>query len=219
MNQMQAQLRDYIAGRVRALAAMSHDRRTPITRLRLRAELLNDPVQKEAFTRNLLELEQMVQSTLDYLSGGEQARVSTTLDVDGLIAQAVEDVEALGTPIQVGGSTGVVIAGDAIQLRRALTNLLRNAVIHGATPSLQVVVDANHVRIQVEDEGPGIPDEDLQRVLQPYYRRDASRSRDTGGAGLGLTVTSEVAGAHGGRLQLENREGGGLRASLILQRT
>ncbi len=218
LNRMQAQLREYIGGRVQALAAMSHDLRTPITRLRLRAELLPDPVQKEAFTRNLLELEQMVQSTLDYLSGGAQAVTLEPLDLDGLIAQVVETVEALGTEIAVEGATGLVVPGDAAQLRRALTNLLRNAVVHGRSPTVRVEGDGHQVSIHVEDRGPGIPEDELQRVTQPYYRLDAARSRETGGAGLGLAVASEVALSHRGQLLLANREGGGLRATLVLNR-
>ena len=218
LNRMQAQLREYISGRVQALAAMSHDLRTPITRLRLRAELLPDPAQKEAFTRNLLELEQMVQSTLDYLSGGAQAVKLEPLDLDGLIALVVEDVEALGTEVAIDGATGMVVLGDSAQLRRALTNLLRNAVVHGCAPGVRVEAEDHHVSIHVEDRGPGIPGDELQRVTQPYYRLDAARGRDTGGAGLGLAVASEVALSHGGRLRLANREGGGLQASLILNR-
>jgi signal transduction histidine kinase len=216
LNRMQAQLRQYIDGRIQALAAMSHDLRTPITRLRLRAELLADPVQREAFSRNLGELEQMVQSTLDYLRGNARPMLVAPVDLDGLLAQVVEDVEALGPAVPVSGATGLIVLGEPAELRRALVNVLRNALVHAKEPQLFVEADPAWAMVHVQDRGPGIPDTELHRVIEPFYRLDASRNRETGGAGLGLAVAHDVATRHGGQLRLANRTQGGLQATLVL---
>ena len=215
LNQMHQRLKDHVQGRVQSLAAISHDLRTPITRLRLRAELLEDAQSRASFGRDLRQLEEMVQGTLDYLRGQGEAQPLEPVDLDGLIAQAVEDAEALGTPIASPEPTGLTVRGHAPSLRRALVNLLRNAVVHASRPALSVQATPGRVRVHVMDRGPGIPDADIARVLQPFEQLDRSRS-NASGAGLGLTIASEVATRHGGQLLISNRAGGGLCATLEL---
>ncbi|HEY8359165.1 MAG TPA: HAMP domain-containing sensor histidine kinase [Ramlibacter sp.] len=215
LNALHQRLREHVQGRVQSLAAISHDLRTPITRLRLRAELLPDPESRGAFGRDLRQLEEMVQGTLDYLRGVGETPPLEPVDLDGLLAQAVEDVEAFAPGLGVPAPTGVVVRAHAPSLRRALVNLLRNAVEHASGPQLSVEVDRACVRIHVMDRGPGIPEKEIARVLQPFEQLDRSRGSGTG-AGLGLSIANEVALRHGGPLVVANREGGGLRATLEL---
>ncbi|HYF21484.1 MAG TPA: HAMP domain-containing sensor histidine kinase [Ramlibacter sp.] len=215
LNGLHQRLREHVQGRVQALAAISHDLRTPITRLRLRAELLADPGSRASFGRDLRQLEEMVQGTLDYLRGiGEPASLEP-VDVDGLLAQALEDVEALGVVVEDPGPTGWVVRGHPSALRRALVNLLRNAVQHAFGPQISVDAEGAWVRVHVMDRGPGIPQSEIARVLQPFEQLDRSRGSSSG-AGLGLSIASEVAIRHGGRLVIRNRAGGGLHATLEL---
>ena len=215
LNQMHQRLKDHVQGRVQSLAAISHDLRTPITRLRLRAELLADAESRASFGRDLRQLEEMVQGTLDYLRGQGEAQPLEPVDLDGLIAQAVEDAEALGTPIASPEPTGLTVRGHAPSLRRALVNLLRNAVVHACAPALSVQATPGRVCVHVTDRGPGIPDADIARVQQPFEQLDRSRS-NASGAGLGLTIANDVATRHGGQLLISNRSGGGLCATLEL---
>src|SRR5206468_4206918 len=192
----------------------SHDLRTPITRLRLRAELLADAESRASFGRDLRQLEDMVQGTLDYLRGIGETPPFEALDLDGLLAQAVEDVEALGVVIASPEPTGLVVRGHAPSLRRALVNLLRNAVVHASAPELSVQAEGGLVQVHVMDRGPGIPEAEMARVMQPFEQLD--RSRGASGAGLGLSIANEIALRHGGSLLISNRAGGGLRATLRL---
>lgn len=215
LNGLHHRLREHVQGRVQALAAISHDLRTPITRLRLRAEMLADPDSRASFGRDLRQLEDMVQGTLDYLRGIGETPPLEPLDLDGLLAQAVEDVEALGVVIGSTAPTGLVVRGHAPSLRRALVNLLRNAVVHASGPELSVETQGGHVQVHVMDRGPGIPESEVARVMQPFEQLDRSRG-SASGAGLGLSIANEIAIRHGGPLLIGNRAGGGLRATLRL---
>jgi signal transduction histidine kinase len=216
LNRLHARLNEHVQGRVQALAAISHDLRTPITRLRLRAELLPDPETRTSFGRDLRQLDEMVQGTLDFLRGAGESPRLEPVDLDGLLAQAVEDVEALGATVASPEPTGLVVRGNAPSLRRALVNLLRNAVVHACQPVLAVEARGALVRVHVKDRGPGIPDSEIPRVLQPFEQLERSRASSSG-AGLGLSIANEIALRHGGRLLIGNRAGGGLCATLELQ--
>ena len=215
LNGLHRRLKEHVQGRVQALAAVSHDLRTPITRLRLRAELLADPESRASFGRDLRQLEDMVQGTLDYLRGIGETPPLEALDLDGLLAQAVEDVEALGVVVGSPEPTGLVVRGHAPSLRRALVNLLRNAVVHASGPELSVEAEGGRVQVHVMDRGPGIPEPEMARVMQPFEQLDRSRG-SASGAGLGLSIANEIALRHGGPLLISNRAGGGLRATLRL---
>ncbi|MES2841355.1 MAG: ATP-binding protein [Pseudomonadota bacterium] len=215
LNDMHQRLKDHVQGRVQSLAAISHDLRTPITRLRLRAELLSDADSRASFGRDLRQLEEMVQGTLDYLRGLGEAQPLEPIDLDGLIAQAVEDAEALGKPIASPEPTGLTVRGHAPSLRRALVNLLHNAVVHASDPSLSVDAEQGRLRVHIMDRGPGIPDAEMARMLQPFEQLDRSRSR-AAGAGLGLSIANEVATRQGGQLLIANRAVGGLCVTLEL---
>jgi signal transduction histidine kinase len=218
-NRMQARLQAYIRDRTRVLAAMSHDLKTPITRLRLRAELLDDAEHRHRFTRDLDEMETMVAATLDFLRGLESGEAAKPMDVMALLESLQADLAETGGEVQIEGRAVDPYPGKPQALKRCLRNLLENAVKYGKRAHVVVEDDAAQLRIRIQDEGPGLPPEELEKVLEPFYRTEQSRSRETGGTGLGLTIARNVAEAHGGRLELSNRREGGLEARLSLPRS
>jgi signal transduction histidine kinase len=215
-NEMQAQLRRMVDQRTRALSAMSHDLRTPITRLRLRSEMLEDQAMREKLQADLDDMQRLVDVTLDYLRGLKEAEPLHRVDVNGLAAGLADDFASMGRPIEVGGRAEQPFDGRPLALRRALTNLLENALTYGGKATLRIEDAPESLRLVVEDEGPGIPESDLARMLEPFERLEASRSRGTGGVGLGLSIARDIAASHGGTLRLENRAPHGLRAILEL---
>jgi signal transduction histidine kinase len=215
---MQARLAGYIRDRTRVLAAMSHDLKTPITRLRLRAELLGDPLMREKFTRDLDEMESMVGATLDFLRGQESGEPAQPVDVMALLESLQADLRETGGTMEIGGTAIRPYPGAPQALKRCLANLVENAVKYGRSARVTVDDSATHLVIRVQDDGPGLPPAELEKVFDPFYRVEGSRSRDTGGTGLGLTIARGIAEAHGGRLSLRNREEGGLEAKLELPR-
>ena len=217
-NEMQARLRGMVDQRTRALSAMSHDLRTPITRLRLRSEMLEDQALRGKLQADLDDMQHLVDVTLDYLRGLKEAEPLHRVDVNGLAAGLADDFASMGRPIEVSGRAEQPFEGRPLALRRALTNLLENALTYGGTAALRIEDSPASLRLIVEDEGPGIPESDLERMLEPFERLEASRSRGTGGVGLGLSIARDIAASHGGTLRLENRVPRGLRAILELPR-
>ena len=217
-NEMQARLRGMVDQRTRALSAMSHDLRTPITRLRLRTEMLEDRPLREKLQADLDDMQHLVDVTLDYLRGLKEAEPIRHVDVNGLVAGLVDDFADTGRPIEVSGQAEQPFEGRPLALRRALTNLLENALTYGGKATLRIEDNPASLRLVVEDEGPGIPEADLARVVEPFERLEESRGRGTGGVGLGLSIVRDIAASHGGTLRLENRAPRGLRAILELPR-
>lgn len=217
-NRMRDKLRRLIDERSRALAAVSHDLRTPLTRLRLRSELIDDDRLREQMTADIDAMAQMIDATLDYLRGLRENEPVRPIDINALLASLAEDFAALGRTIAIEGLANDAYNGRLSALRRAIQNLMDNAFKYGQNPRIVVNDDAVTLCISVEDEGPGIPPEVLDRVTEPYYRPDAARATDTGGVGLGLSIVRDVALLHGGELMLANRPRGGLTASLRLPR-
>ena len=217
-NRMQDRLRRLIAERSRALAAVSHDLRTPLTRFRLRAELVEDEELRMQFNADIDIMQAMVEATLDYLRGLRENEPIQNIDIEALLSSLVTDEQALGRPVTLTHVQAAHFPGRLSALKRAIANLVDNAVIYGQEAHLSVVDTPASLHIIVEDRGPGIAEADLERVLEPYVRLEASRSRETGGVGLGLAIARDAARLHGGDLRLENRSEGGLRAVLILSR-
>jgi signal transduction histidine kinase len=219
-NSMQAKLAGDLAERTRMLAAMSHDLKTPITRMRLRAELLEDDEQRERFEGDLKEMEAMVADTLDFLRGAAEAgQRRQPLDVLALLESLQSDYEAMGRPLAIEGHAEAPYTGDLSLLRRCLANLVDNAFAYGGgAATLRVDDDPQALTLRVQDRGPGIAPAQLQAVFEPFVRLEASRSRATGGTGLGLGIARNIARLHGGDLVLRNRDGGGLEAVLTLPR-
>ena len=217
-NRMQERLRRLIAERSRALAAVSHDLRTPLTRLRLRAELVEDEALRAQFNADIDDMQAMIEATLDYLRGLRENEPLQSIDIGALLASLVADEQALGRPVTLAAADAAHYPGRLSALKRALANLVDNAVKYGREARVAVADGPAELRIIVEDRGPGIAEADLERVVEPYVRLETSRSRATGGVGLGLAIARDAGRLHGGELRLENRAEGGLRATLILPR-
>lgn len=217
-NTMQLRLAAYLRERTSVLAAMSHDLKTPVTRLKLRAELLPDPALRDKFTRDLEELEAMVAATLDFLRGTAGAEAPQPVDMGALLESLRADLSEVGGEMRIVGQPLQPYAGQPAALKRCLGNLLENAVKYGQAAEVVVEDSPRQLQFEVRDRGPGIPPAELERVFDPFYRLEASRSRDTGGTGLGLTIARSIAQAHGGALVLANRPEGGLVARLTLPR-
>ncbi len=218
-NTMQQRLATFINDRTRVLAAMSHDLKTPITRLRLRAELLDDAQLRAKFVGDLEEMEAMVSATLDFMRGLESREPAQPLDVMALLESLQEDAREVDGKVEIEGKTLKPYHGHPQALKRCLSNLIGNAVQYGKAATIKVTDSAGRLQICIRDQGPGIPANELERVFEPFHRLEASRSRDTGGTGLGLSIARNIARAHGGDIVLRNLPQGGLEAELTLPRS
>ena len=217
-NRMQERVRSYLVERSRLLTAISHDLKTPITRLRLRAEMLADAEIRGKILRDLDEMQTMVGTTLEFFrTTGRQAQ-RQPLDVGALIESVCEDRRESGQALSVRGAALGPYRADPQALRRCLENLIENAVRYGGGAEIEVEDTPERLHIAVADRGPGIPEAELERVFEPFYRLDASRNMDSGGTGLGLSIARDIARWHGGDVTLRNASGGGLVAELALPR-
>jgi len=217
-NSMQERLSRYVRTRTAILTSMSHDLKTPITRLRLRAELLDQPELREKFIRDLSEMEQMVGSTLGYMRGLDDREAVRPIDITSLLAALQADAEELGHTVQVHGQAVAPFLGKPEGLKRCLQNLLDNAMRYARDTELVVEDSATRLTLYVRDRGPGIPADQLDRVFEPFFRLESSRNPSTGGTGLGLSIARNIAQSMGGEMVLRNREEGGLEAILTLPR-
>ena len=216
-NTMQDRLHRYLDSRTRVLAAMSHDLRTPLTRLRLRAESLEDAPTRERFTADIDEMALMVTGALGLFKGLNDSEVPVSLSVDDLLSSLQKEFAELGGSVEISGRSRQPIDAKPGALKRCLSNLLHNAIKYGDRATV-VVTDGTLLRISIRDEGPGIAEELQQQVFEPFYRVESSRNRDSGGTGLGLCIARDIAEAHGGTIELRNRPEGGLEATLSLPR-
>jgi signal transduction histidine kinase len=217
---MQVRLASQAADRTRMLAAMAHDLRTPLTGLRLRAE--RAPVEvRGRMVEDIARMEAMICEVLAYARGGAQpaaaGRVAMSELAQAVVREAAERGHHFG--LVCSGDGPALVEGDANALRRALINLVDNAIAYADGGELRVIAEEGRVVAVVEDSGPGIAAAERERLMQPFERGEASRNRSTGGAGLGLSVVSDIARQHGGELVLSERRGGGLAAALRLPRS
>lgn len=215
-NGMQARIADLIGRRTQALAAVSHDLRTPMTRLRFRAEDVADPALRNALVADIAEMEQMVEATLSYLRGEAEDEPARPMDLVPMLETIVNDARDQGRDASLEAPDSLVVTGRLIALKRAVTNLVENALAYGGDAHLTLTEENAKAVLTVCDKGPGIPDDQLSAVMEPFVRLDSSRSRATGGVGLGLTIAQAAVASHGGTLVLANRPEGGLCATLTL---
>jgi len=216
-NQMQQRICAQLEQRDQFVAAVSHDLRTPLTRLALRVESLKDEADRQRFSKDIAEMDTMIRATLDYLRGAADAEPWTPMDVDSLVQSLAHDQQDCGHDVVVEGvACSAPVRAQSSALRRCITNLLDNAVRYGGGARVQLERAGATLRVLVRDSGPGIPEGELAKVLQPFYRVEGSRNRHTGGVGLGLAAAHDIARQHGGSLHLRNRPGGGLEAELAL---
>ena len=217
-NQMQGRLRRHIENRTQMLAAVSHDLRTPITQLRLRAEFIDDEQEQAKTLETLAEMEAMIASTLSFARDDAQQEAPRIVDVSALVAAICDDLAETGMSVEWNADEKIPYRCRSSALKRAITNLIENAVKYGRHADVDVCLEQEQVRITVEDKGPGIPDDELTNVFSPFYRVEKSRSSKTGGVGLGLSVARTIVHAHGGEIKLEALKEGGLRAFIELPR-
>lgn len=218
VNTMQARLREYVEDRELLAAALAHDLRTPLTRIRLRLELLRKSPLKTALMQNLADIESISSSVLDFAThdGGHD-------DLERIDFWSLVDSVADGNPhVSFDETTaplrGLVCLGRAVPLRRCITNLIENAVKYGGAARLGLSHTDDRIVLTIDDDGPGIPQDHMEKVFRPFTRVEGSRNRQTGGFGLGLTIARNTARSFGGDVVLENRAGGGLRTTLTLPR-
>ncbi len=216
-NTMQDRLHRYLDSRSRVLAAMSHDLKSPLTRLRLQVEALDNPAMEARIGIELDEMEAMVHEALSLFRGFDDGAPATSVDIDALLARIRAEFTNMGQRVSVSGHAQSPFTGKPQSLKRCLTNLIVNAIKFGTRADV-LVEDGAQLIIRVRDQGPGIPAEELERVFEPFYRLESSRNRDSGGTGLGLTIARDIAQAHGGSLTLHNLVTGGLEAVLTLPR-
>lgn len=217
-NKMQDRIRRFVDDRLRMVAAISHDLRTPLTRVRLRAEFIDDEVQQQKMLADLDEMESMISTTLAFARDEASSEPMQDLDLLALIQRVCDDMADAGTTVSFEGDGRVPCRGKPIALRRAFANLIDNAVKYGDSAEVSVQAERDSVTVRIEDRGPGIASEDRERVFEAFYRLDRSRSRETGGTGLGLTVAQNIIRGHGGAIALSNRADGGLRVEATLPR-
>lgn len=217
-NAMQQRIADYLKERMHILAAISHDLQTPITRMKLRAEFMDDSVERDKLQSDLSEMEHLVREGVAYArSVHGSTEVNCRLDLDAFVDSIVFDYQDVGKEVKRSGRYGAPIDTRPHALRRVLINLLDNALKFSGAAELVVSAEADgSVSIKVLDRGTGIPADELDDVLKPFYRVESSRNRDTGGTGLGLAIAQQLALALGGSLSLSQREGGGLCAQLLM---
>jgi signal transduction histidine kinase len=218
-NNMQERIQRFIEDRTRMIAAISHDLRTPITRLRLRAEFVEDPEQQARMLADLDDMETMIQSTLSFAREEANPEPRRELDLVVLLRSICEDAPDVALAVDLSGADALAFGGQPVALRRGFCNLIDNAVKYGQRARIGLSIGADSIAVTIDDDGPGLPEEELERVFRPFYRVEQSRSRDTGGVGLGLSVARTVFRAHGGDVVLSNRPEGGLRATVTLPHT
>ncbi|WP_428700232.1 ATP-binding protein [Stappia sp.] len=216
-NVMQDRLTRFVRDRTRMLGAISHDLRTPITSLRIRAEFIDDEENREKMIETLDEMQGMVEATLAFARDEASREDAARTDLGGFIDAIAEDYRDMGRPVAFDPpAERIVVSCRPLSLKRALRNLIDNAVRYGGEAELSLHAGAGSVRIAVADHGPGIPEDRLKDVFEPFVRIEESRSEETGGIGLGLSIARSIVHAHGGTLDLVNRPQGGLEARITL---
>jgi len=215
-NTMQARLRDLIENRTRMLAAISHDLRTPLTLLRLRTETVPDLGERDKMLATIAEMDSMIATTLSFARDEATSAPRRKTDVSALVAALVDDRADAGLAVAFDPAPAIVAEVRPDALKRAVANLIDNALTYAGAARVGIRADGAALVVTVDDDGPGIPEAELERVFQPFYRLEDSRSRETGGIGLGLAIALSIAQSHGGTLALANRAEGGLRATLTL---
>jgi signal transduction histidine kinase len=215
-NEMQTRVRSFIDDRTQMLAAISHDLRTPITRMRLRAEFVEDEEQRRKMLNDLEEMEAMIASTLSFARDDVAREKRVRLDLADLLQSLCDENNDAGNQADYEGKPHLVFDGAPVALKRAFSNLIDNAIKYGGIARVKLASETHSVVVDVSDDGPGISEDQREKVFTAFYREEGSRSRETGGVGLGLAVVRSVIRAHGGEVTLANRPEGGLTATVTL---
>ena len=215
-NAMQARIRQHIMQRTQMLAAITHDLQTPLTRLRLRLEKVDNPDLQQRLIDDLSAMQQMVKEGLDLARSMDTTETMQALDLDSLLDSVCSDATDSGQPVELSGRASMALMGRPMAIRRCLVNLIDNAVKYGHHANVTVERLVGAARIRIRDGGPGIAPDQMARVFEPFYRIETSRSRESGGTGLGLTIARNIAEQHGANVVLSNHAEGGLEVTLVV---
>ena len=215
-NEMQARVERQLQDRTQMVGAMAHDLRTPLTRLAFRLEELNEPLRSRV-DADMREINMMISAAMEFIRDQSHPRNHERLDMRLLVESVADDLVDMGHDVQVEAGSPITLTGDALAIKRMVSNLLDNALKYGRSARVRLSTgDAGLCQLQIDDNGPGIPEALLTRVFEPFFRVEASRSRETGGMGLGLAAVRAIVADHGGSIVLANRKNGGLRVMVQL---
>ncbi|HEY4191286.1 MAG TPA: ATP-binding protein [Mesorhizobium sp.] len=214
LNAMQLRLREYVEDREQLAAALAHDLRTPLTRMRLRLELLGRSKARTALAHDLSDIDQIARSVIDFATFEMAEEKPERIDLASLASSIADSYDTVS--FEREAERGMVCAARPIALRRCITNLVNNAVLYGKRVHLDLHRNGGNIALTIRDEGPGIAPEQFEQVFRPFVRIETSRSRETGGSGLGLTIARNIARSMGGDVRLSNHPLGGLCAELTL---
>ncbi len=216
-NRMQSRLRRLVHGQTEMLAAISHDLRSTATRLQLRSELLENEQEREGMLRVVSDMRSMIESVLDFVRGVEPNEKPRKTNLIALLESLCEDLKEEGYPIEYEfAAFNANLQCHPAALRRCFQNIIDNAIKYGVNTHIRCYLTERHIVVRFDDEGPGVAEEELPNLTQPFYRLEHSRNRDNGGVGLGLAIAQNIAQSHGGTLQISNRKPNGLRVEILL---
>lgn len=217
-NFMQERVLRFVEDRERMFSAISHDLKTPITRLRLRTELMEESEGQRKMISDIEELDSMVKGALDLGKSTDIHEHTHAININQLVRTFKDEYNLMGHEIEIRGIAKRPFYGKPLAIKRSLSNLLNNAFFYGQGVRIDIVDTRSELKFYVVDNGPGIPEDKLEKVFEPYVRLEGSRNRNTGGAGLGLSIARNIIHAHGGQMKLRNRVGTGLEVTVILPR-
>lgn len=215
-NHMQGRIREHMNERTRILAAISHDLQTPITRLRLRAELIDDEDLRSRIQTDLDSMQGLIREGLDYARSMDGSAPAQAINLDHLLAALADDAAALGWELDILKQFDTTVSAQPKALQRALWNLIENGIKFGGQVEIDGERQGQHIQLRIRDQGPGLPEEALEKVFEPFYRLEHSRNRNTGGTGLGLAIARNLLRQQGGEVKLRNHADGGLVAEVSL---
>lgn len=215
-NAMQARIRQHIAQRTQMLAAITHDLQTPLTRMRLRLEKVQDSELQDRLKGDLDAMQAMVREGLELARSTDTTEAMCSLDLDSLLDSVCSDASDSGQDVTLKGRANMTLMGRPLALRRCFGNVIDNAVKYGRRATVTIERQGGKAIVRIRDEGPGIPEGELACVFEPFYRVEGSRSRESGGTGLGLPIARNIVEQHGGSISLANHPEGGLVATLVL---
>ena len=215
-NEMQARLSRFVSERTRLLAALGHDLRSPLTAMRVRAEMVDDDETRERLVAIVGEMQEMVESTLSFARGMVTSEEMQSVDLAAFLSELAGEFAATGGEVKLSVPPAITVRIRPVAMRRALRNVIENAIRYGKAAELRAEAHDGVAVIRVSDKGEGIPEEDLERVFDPFVRVEKSRNLETGGTGLGLSIARTVIHAHGGDIRLSNAPGGGLLVEITI---
>jgi len=216
-NRMQDRLRRLVHGQREMIAAISHDLRSAVTRLRLRSELLEDARERGRFVRVVEDMDLMVQTVIDFLRGIDTSEEPRKIRISALLESLCQDLKEEGYPVSFDcGDDSMTLECRPAALRRCFINIINNAIKYGGAAQITLTTEEEQAVVRIDDDGPGVPEHEFANIVRPFYRLERSRNSETGGLGLGLAIALNIIQVHGGTLSFSNRPAGGLRVEIRL---